>query len=154
MNERQIQTALEFIEESNRIEGIHRAPTKAEVEEFGRFMSLTEVTVDELVKFVSTYQQNAKIRDRPGLDVRVGKYFPPAGGIEIKRALERLLINANSDNTASFAYTTHLRYEDLHPFTDCNGRSGRMLWAWQMGWDNLSLGFLHKWYYMSLQDKR
>lgn len=152
MNERQTQIALEFIEESNRIEGINRAPTKAEVVEFGRFMELTVVTLDDLLKFVSVYQPNAVLRDRWGLDVRVGRYFPPKGGVEIREANTLLLDKLNEGRTS--AYEIHISYESLHPFTDCNGRSGRMLWAWQVGWDGLGLGFLHKWYYMSLEFKR
>ena len=46
------------------------------------------------------------------------------------------------------------RYETLHPFMDGNGRSGRILWAWQMIEHNiapgLSLGFLHAYYYQTL----
>lgn len=47
----------------------------------------------------------------------------------------------------------HVEYETLHPFMDGNGRSGRVLWAWQMrrdGRDPLQLGFLHAFYYQAL----
>ena len=50
---------------------------------------------------------------------------------------------------------THVEYETLHPFTDCNGRSGRMIWLWQMlKQDRLvaGLSFLHSWYYSSLEN--
>lgn len=138
----------ELVEESNKIEGIIRKPTKEELDEFIRFMDLKELSIDELKRFVSVYQPNATLRERHGLDVRVGSHVPPKGGFEVVRQLYTLLERIN--NGERDAYSLHVEYETLHPFTDCNGRSGRMLWAWLVGYDGLNLGFLHKWYYMSL----
>lgn len=137
---------IDFIRESNRIEGIYRDPTPEEVNEFDRFMKLDVITVDELNKFVSVYQPDAQLRDKKGLDVRIGNHIPPKGGPDIRIKLEELLKNANPINS----FSTHIKYEKLHPFTDGNGRSGRMLWAWQYG--DLSLGFLHRFYYQTLEN--
>jgi Fic family protein len=52
-------------------------------------------------------------------------------------------------------FAAHVRYEHLHPFTDGNGRSGRAIWAWQMlyqGRGEIPLGFLHHFYYQSIQN--
>lgn len=135
---------IEFIRESNRIENIIREPTTPEIEEFRRFMDLKEVTVKELVKFVSVYQPGARLRDKPGMNVRVGLYRPPEGGSGIVLALTYILQEINLWSS----YKTHLRYESLHPFTDGNGRSGRMLWAWRTR--SAPLGFLHTFYYQAL----
>lgn len=140
--------AIDFIRESNKIEGILREPSKKEIDEFDRFMNLDEVTVEDMIRFVKVYQPNAELRDRPGLDVRVGRYYPPPGDITIRAALSDLL----NDISHKSAWETHYEYESLHPFTDGNGRSGRMLWMWQM--KSAPLGFLHTFYYQTLDNVR
>lgn len=139
---------IDFIRESNKIEGINRDPTNAEIDEYNRFMELEEITVQDMVRFVSVYQPNAELRDRQGLNVQVGGYYPPLGDISIKTRLEDIL----KDATWQSPYDIHVRYEKLHPFTDGNGRSGRMLWMWMM--KKAPLGFLHTWYYQTLQARQ
>lgn len=141
-----------FVRESNRIERITREPTDAELAEFERFMGLRVVTVEEMERFVSVYQPDAVLRDRRGLDVRVGAHVPPRGAPEIRDRLATILRGAHRvpdvRQRHRLAYLTHVKFETLHPLTDGNGRSGRMLWAWQM--QRFPLGFLHHWYYQSL----
>lgn len=147
-------TVIDHVRESNAIEGIYREPTQEEVNEFGRFIALKTVTVEDLEHFVSIYQPEARLRDKIGLDVFVGNHTPPVGHPRIREILQDLLfgINIHSDiNRVAMSrhvYKIHCRYEWIHPFTDCNGRSGRMLWHWMMR--KAPLGFLHTWYYQSL----
>lgn len=147
---------VRFTEESNRIEGIVRASTDDEIAEAERFITLPEIHPTDVVKFVSVYQPDARLRDQEGLNVRVGPHVPPSGGVDVFYALCDVLdrINAN----AGTPYLLHRAYEELHPFTDGNGRSGRILWAWQMMKfsypPGLQLGFLHAFYYQSLQAPR
>lgn len=133
-----------FVRESNAIEFITRPPTKPEIDEFTRFIALPKITVAELEQFVRVYQPDAVLRDKVGMNVRVGKYTPPLGGPGIRAVLETMLEQKEA------AHFKHLAYELLHPFTDCNGRSGRAIWAWQM--KTFPLGFLHKFYYQILAD--
>lgn len=145
-----------FIAESNKIEGIIRAPDLAEVGAFGRFVELPQITLPELNGLTRTFQPDARLRDQPGMNVRVGTHVAPQGGPEIVTALESLLgsINARQDYGP---YRAHRLYETLHPFTDGNGRSGRAIWAWQMMRDDdpmIGLGFLHAFYYQALQASR
>ncbi len=133
-----LEAVYNFVKESNAIENINREPTEEEIVEFDRFMNLRVVTIDELIKFVSVYQPNAKLRSECGMNVRVGKHIPPFGGPELIKQLQETL-DSNGD-----AFDRHISYESLHPFMDCNGRSGRALWAWQ--YKDIKRGFLFYFY--------
>ncbi len=115
-----------FTRESNRIEGIDRELTEAEIEESERFMAQDVSSLSDLLQFVSVYQPDAELRDRAGLNVRVGNHFPPPGDITVKTRLLDILTDAQVGDP----YSTHVRFESLHLFIDGNGRSGRMLWMW------------------------
>ena len=142
-----------FVAESNRIEGILRKPTNAEIEEHERFVALDKLTVEEVRRFLSVYQPDAELRDRIGMDVRVGRYHPPPGSGRIILDLDLLLDDINKEIVDPDR--AHALYETLHPFTDGNGRSGRAIWYWMMR-DNpmRTLGFLHAFYYQTLQRRR
>lgn len=145
--------AFKFVAESNRIEGILRLPFDAEIDEHQRFMALAQVNVVDLVQFVSVYQPGARLRDQVGLNVRVGDHLPPLGGPAIRNEVERILRLANDNLYVPFL--VHCMYETVHPFTDGNGRSGRVLWAWHMQkYGGCPLGFLHHFYYQALQGNR
>ncbi len=145
----------EFVAESNRIEGITRAPTDDELTAMDKFLQLETVTVGHLEGFVGVYQPGARLRERVGMNVRVGDHVAPPGGPEVVDRLNRILYLANA---GEHPYSVHLFYETLHPFMDGNGRSGRALWAWQMVkqnvWPGLRLGFLHAFYYQALSHSR
>ena len=139
--------AIYFIAESKRIEGILSPPTEAEITEHNRFMNLTLIAVSDLEQFVAVFEPAASLRRHTGMNVQVGNHIAPPGGPEIETALSEILIRANSGHY--LPSRIHLLYEKLHPFSDCNGRSGRMLWLWMMR--EAPLGFLHTWYYQSLE---
>jgi hypothetical protein len=141
-----------FVSESNLIEGITREPTQEEIAAHISLLAMPMVKIEMLQQFVSVVQPNAVIRDHPSLNVRVGKHVAPRGGVEVVQALDGLLAHAGHREP----WATHKRYEWLHPFTDGNGRSGRALWLWQMKHYGhldraLALGFLHAFYYQTLE---
>jgi hypothetical protein len=147
-----------FVTESNRIEGITRPPTGQEVDELEQFVVLGRVDRDAMIKLVGVFQPDARLRDQPGLNVRVGTHYPPLGGADIPVSLDGILERTND---GEHPYLVHHAYEALHPFTDGNGRSGRALWLWGMydrtdtEFDRATLfGFLHSWYYQSLEFSR
>lgn len=142
---------LRFVIESNRIEGIIRRPSDLELSATRHFIELPALSVDDVRSLVLVYQPDAVIRDNTSLNVRVGTYIAPMGGPEIAARLADLLVQVSL--LQMDVWEAHLLYEQLHPFTDGNGRSGRAIWLWQMEriTDGAQIGFLQSWYYQTLE---
>lgn len=144
-----------FVLESNAIEGVHRQPTPEEKAAHSALWDLEVVGIDDLKTFVNCLSDTtgAELRSKKGMDVRVGNHFPPPGGQRITDELVQILADAS---LGEHPYLIHQAYEQLHPFMDGNGRSGRALWAWQMlkqghcHYTGLRRGFLHQFYYQAL----
>lgn len=134
---------ISFIKESNRIERILRDPTEKEIQAHKSLLDEPVMTVMVLEDFVDQIAPGIKLRDKMGMDVRIGHYHPPRGGPEVREKLTALLAALGAP------YLVHHAYESLHPFMDGNGRSGRALWLWQQG-GYAPLNFLHQFYYQAL----
>jgi hypothetical protein len=144
------QTIEDFVRESNRIEGITRDPTQDEIDAANRFMILFQVSRHTIGLYQSVIAPDKPLRAEKGFDVRVGNHIAPAGGPQIVKALEAILKRANK---GAEPWLIHTEFERVHPYMDGNGRTGRMLWAWQMrglGRDPFALPFLHRFYYQTL----
>lgn len=144
----------EFQKQSNLIEGIVETTNK-EVSALYKFVHIKKVTVKSLVKLAQIFQPNAELRDKVGMNVRVGNHSPISGGTQVVTELKRIL--KDIDKTDS--YTLHCEYEMLHPLTDGNGRTGRALWLWKKMREMSSQGlrplpFLHSFYYQALDNYR
>ncbi len=146
---------VEFVMESNKIEGIYRDVHEmrfiSEVDAHVKLLTSLVLTVSILETFVEVIQPGNVLRRKVGQDVRVGNYLAPAGGPDIEIGLNNILLDTIPTGPyRGSAYDTHLAYEKLHPFTDGNGRSGRAIWLWQrQGF--APLGFLHQFYYQTLE---
>lgn len=71
-----------FVRESNYIEGIHRDPSEQEVEATARFLDLEKLTIEDVYALQAVYAPGKPVRDRIGMNVRVGNLWHQwAGGI-------------------------------------------------------------------------
>lgn len=141
-----------FIAESNAIEADTTDP--AELEPFYKFfLGVKAVRLADLQTAAQVFQPGALLRNRVGMNVRVGNYLPPAGCGGVTSLLRELLKDVNGKDPPS-PWHTHCRFEWIHPFTDGNGRTGRLLWLWQMhrlGWEPRGVLFLQTFYYQTLE---
>jgi len=149
------ESLVKFLRGSNEIEGIIRDPTLEELAACLSFLDQTVVTVESLGCIQCVFAPGKPLRMNSGMDVRVGSHIAPPGGPNIPLRLAALLMAANTPNDDP--WERHCTFETLHPYMDGNGRTGRMLWAWQMyrfGRNPFMRSFLHSWYYMTLEHGR
>ena len=142
-----------FAKESNEIEGItkeRRHLTHAAALE--RFLALPSITIDDLKFFVGSVEPTAKLRLTDGQRVFIGGREGLPGSLVFQNLTQ--LLNQISIATEG-ANRLHRWYEEIHPFTDGNGRSGRALWLWLMvnrfGYDG-RYKFLQMYYYLTFQE--
>lgn len=145
---------VEFIRESNRIEGVVGV-SDDDVWAHTYLLSKGPPETRDLEAFVAGIAAGHRLRDKIGMDVRVGDHVPPRGGPAIRARLNTILAALQRMHALETPYDIHLAYEHLHPFTDGNGRSGRALWLWQMlrtpeAEAVKRRGFLHSFYYQAL----
>ena len=139
------QRIRDFLRESNHIEGIEEEPTEDQIEVTRWFLAQEAIQLVDVVALANVHQKDASLRNLAGMDVRVGRYIAPRGGPDIERSLEKLLSTAYKMPPLEL----HIEFENLHPFMDGNGRTGRVLWLWAMKGE-APLGFLHTFYYQVL----
>jgi Fic/DOC family len=162
---------ISFIIESNKIEGILNGPSNEEINAYKEFLKLDTITIKDISKFVTVITNGyGKLRNKKGMNVRVGNHFPIPGGKRVKDELTNIIVDVNTYFSAPMtaqhkesnkndwhSYQIHLEYENLHAYLDGNGRSGRLIWAWMMKRENkdpFQLGFLHTFYYQTLENQR
>ena len=140
-----------FLAESNRIEGYEFAPSLYLAALRGRPVDIPHVTNSVAAwKYVTKHNRSelrfADLlhlfqRQMNGLlsmnelggyrkcQVRVGPHVPPPPE-HLPRLMDRFMAMFNEQ--AADPLTLHYEFEWIHPFVDGNGRTGRLLWAWDL----------------------
>lgn len=136
-----------FIEESNRIEGENTK--QYQLNACSAFLSVP-ITAESVKLLHKELSQGRHIKQGEWRDcqVYVGSFKPMA-----PEHLELAMMGFFSNLHLWDSWEAHNRFEKIHPFEDLNGRVGRMIWlhkALEEGY-NGSIGFLHKYYYQTLQ---
>lgn len=143
-----MKSLIPFVTESNWIEGILRPPTWDEIDAHATFLE-GGLTLDAVKTLQAVVAPGKPLRDTLGADVRVGRYIAPRGNPYMGERLSMVLAMDASP------HAVHVAYEKLHPFMDGNGRTGRAVWLWLMMIRSpdtaLSLPFLHRFYYQTLE---
>jgi hypothetical protein len=68
---------VDFIRESNRIEGILRDPTEVEIAAHERLLKLVQLHPTTVGDFQAVIAPRKPLRERPGMNVRVGNHIAP-----------------------------------------------------------------------------
>lgn len=143
----------EFLEESNAIEGVYGPkPYKDALLAWNFLSKKTVLTPEIILKAHKLLMKNL----RPDIagwwrhcDVWIGgikKKFYSVQSIEfdIKTfCMAGVIAFFTMKDTENFAKDEHIKFEDLHPFEDGNGRVGRLIYLWRRQILGLPIHIIH-----------
>ena len=134
----------EFLKESNAIEGVYSDEAFEDAWKAWKFLSnYDELDLLRVLECHHVLMSNlnkriaGKIRK---VSVRVGYHIMPRPD-EIDQLLERLL--QTYPKTEEEIKNWHVAFENIHPFEDGNGRTGRIVMNWQRIRNYLPLQIIH-----------
>ena len=137
-----------FMLESNRIEGEDRL-NPGDEEAYNLAMSgikkeKTLLTIHKILTSHLDVDWSGKYRK---YDVRVGKWVPSH-----HRMVPAEMADYFKQLPLMHAWTAHNEFEKIHPFTDFNGRTGRLIWLSKTpNWEYVGIPFLQMYYYQTLE---
>jgi Fic family protein len=125
----------EYIEESNRIEGVinNRQAVEDSLDAWNYLSDQDELTHEIVLethrRIMETLQPEISGMYRSG-QVYVGDHVPPPAE-QVKPLMDELL--GWTPEMSLEALQWHVEFETIHPFADGNGRTGRMCYWWMCG---------------------
>jgi len=138
-----IPAIVAFVRNSNLIAGIERASTVDEVSATKCFLELPTLLLMDVCALQAVYAPDEPIRERVGMNVTI--------------ELTKLCMRVSRAPSPPYdnPWLEHITFENLHPFPEGNGRTGRAIWAWHMqkiGVDPFALPFLQRFYYQTIEN--
>ncbi len=114
----------DFVRVSNRMAGITREPTVAEIGAHRGLLAANALRVENLELFVHHVA--------PGAGLREASEGPQDAGTArlLREDLETIVLAAKTQSASP--HRLHRLYRLLRPFTDGNGRCSRAFWMWQV----------------------
>lgn len=130
------QTIMRYIHQSNLIEGYDSRKMDAQSYIAWEYL-LTQKKISHSVicqtqKLITLKQTDMMphwrgyYRDIAQINVTVGNHVPPNYQM-VPHLMENFILDFNEEDSKWM----HARFEDIHPFVDGNGRTGRMIMWWQ-----------------------
>ncbi len=116
-----------FVIVSNRISGIDRRPTEAEVAAHRGLLATNNLRVENLEIFVDHIAQGARLRDKADLGIGDDGIL-----FRVEPKIDLATIVKGIRSLAASPERLHRLFSLLQPFTDGNGRCGRALIMWQI----------------------
>lgn len=127
---------IEFLKESNNIENEWDDASLAQaLYAWNYLISQNKLTVSVVLKTHKILMLHHKLKpDEKGyfrkVGVRIGqRYGKP--WYALRDLMENWCKNIENSNTEEQIKKDHISYEEIHPFVDGNGRTGRMFMNWQ-----------------------
>lgn len=118
-----------FVRVSNRMAGITRDPTAAEISAHRGLLAVNSLRVENLELFIRHIAPGAGLRGTSEADAEA-EDEASAASVGLKADLATIILAAQTQSASPFRL--HRIYRRLRPFTDGNGRCGRALWMWQV----------------------
>lgn len=130
------ETVEKFLIESNAIEGVYDNDSLIQAKKAWSYIILEpELTVENILVTHAILMKNKEIEDRHKgafrdcavwIGGRQGKFW-----FALPELMSRWVKRANNVKTEEEIKKSHVEYEDIHPFVDGNGRTGRIFLNWQ-----------------------
>jgi len=135
MTKKELQKNLKrFLKESNYIENERSRKSMEDAYRAWRFLeNYDELTIFRILETHKTLMCRLNPRIAGNLRtvcVRVGYSVPPAPD-RVWELLEQWIEDFGNVKSLDEIKLAHIRFEEIHPFEDGNGRVGRILMAWQ-----------------------
>lgn len=151
---------IEFLQESNAIEGVYDDDSLAQALVAWKFlMEWPKLTVGVMLrvhKMLMLNQTNLLPSDKGyfrNITVYIGGKAA-INAIHVPEKIEQLVLNMNDaiengkkETNIWKEYITkehHIQYEHIHPFIDGNGRTGRMFYQWERIMLGIPMNIIHE----------